>query len=274
MYTRCPACHTLFRVRPETLRVAHGQVRCGRCDTQFNALETLAEDAETLVEPVAASGVAESPVVSDAASAAEPAAATEPAAVESAGAATETAPAQSPPPAVSPAVLQELLLHEEPAAAGGGRRWAWSGAAGILLVLLAGQWAYLQRAHLYAYPQLRPALQAACARLGCSLPLTRAPERIEVVERLVRVHPRVADALLVEVTFTSRAEGPVAYPVLELQLADVSGNRVAARRFTPAEYLQADTDIERGLAPERPVQVSLELVAPRTEVVSFQFDFF
>lgn len=273
MFTRCPACQTLFRVRPETLRIAHGQVRCGRCDAQFNALETLAEDAEALVEPVAAPDAAESPVVSEAAGAVGP---SQPAPVgaEAAGEATGAAPERSPPTALSPDTIQELLLNEEPVAQGRGRRWAWGVLAWVLLMLLAGQWAYLQRAHLYGYSALRPILQAVCARLECDLPLTRAPERIEVIERLVRDHPRVANALLVEATFVSRAEEPIAYPVLELQLADVSGNRVAARRFTPKEYLPADADIEHGLAPDRPVQISLELVAPRTEVVSFQFDFF
>jgi hypothetical protein len=105
------------------------------------------------------------------------------------------------------------------------------------------------------------------------LPLPRMPERIDVIERMVREHPRVARALLVNVTFVSRAEVPIAYPILELQLADVSGNRVAGRRFAPAEYLPDDVDPRLGLLPERPVALALELTAPATEVVSFQFDF-
>jgi predicted Zn finger-like uncharacterized protein len=43
--TQCPNCQTTFRVTSEILRVAHGQVRCGRCQTQFDAIERLVEEA-------------------------------------------------------------------------------------------------------------------------------------------------------------------------------------------------------------------------------------
>jgi predicted Zn finger-like uncharacterized protein len=44
MLTQCPNCQTTFRVTSEVLRVAEGQVRCGRCQTQFNALERLIDE--------------------------------------------------------------------------------------------------------------------------------------------------------------------------------------------------------------------------------------
>lgn len=44
MLTQCPSCQTIFRITSEILRVAHGQVRCGRCHTQFDALERLVEE--------------------------------------------------------------------------------------------------------------------------------------------------------------------------------------------------------------------------------------
>jgi predicted Zn finger-like uncharacterized protein len=44
MLTQCPNCQTTFRVTAEILRVAEGQVRCGRCQTQFDALESLIEE--------------------------------------------------------------------------------------------------------------------------------------------------------------------------------------------------------------------------------------
>jgi predicted Zn finger-like uncharacterized protein len=42
--TQCPNCQTIFRVTSEILRVAEGQVRCGRCQTQFDALARLIDE--------------------------------------------------------------------------------------------------------------------------------------------------------------------------------------------------------------------------------------
>lgn len=45
MRTRCPACSTVFRVTSEQLRLKAGKVRCGHCQTVFNAFdEFLPED--------------------------------------------------------------------------------------------------------------------------------------------------------------------------------------------------------------------------------------
>ena len=41
LIVRCPACHTVFRVRPEQLRAHAGRVRCGSCQGAFNAVEHL-----------------------------------------------------------------------------------------------------------------------------------------------------------------------------------------------------------------------------------------
>jgi predicted Zn finger-like uncharacterized protein len=46
--TQCPNCDTTFRVTSEILRVAQGQVRCGRCETQFDALERLIEEDDAV----------------------------------------------------------------------------------------------------------------------------------------------------------------------------------------------------------------------------------
>lgn len=44
MLTQCPACHTSFQVTGGILRAAHGQVRCGHCNTQFDAIEHLIDN--------------------------------------------------------------------------------------------------------------------------------------------------------------------------------------------------------------------------------------
>lgn len=46
MLTQCPSCQTIFRVTGTILRAAHGQVRCGRCNTQFDSIDHLLDDDE------------------------------------------------------------------------------------------------------------------------------------------------------------------------------------------------------------------------------------
>jgi predicted Zn finger-like uncharacterized protein len=45
VFTQCSKCETVYRLSAEVLRVAGGQVRCGRCGEVFNALARLAESA-------------------------------------------------------------------------------------------------------------------------------------------------------------------------------------------------------------------------------------
>lgn len=57
--TRCPACHTTFRVVQDQLKVSEGWVRCGRCNEVFNALEGLFD-----LERDSVSGALDSPPAS------------------------------------------------------------------------------------------------------------------------------------------------------------------------------------------------------------------
>ena len=60
--TRCPACSTVFRVTSEQLRAKAGTVRCGHCQTVFNAFEQLLdENREPAAVPMAAAPIADSP---------------------------------------------------------------------------------------------------------------------------------------------------------------------------------------------------------------------
>lgn len=51
MLTQCPHCLTLFRVGPEHLKAAAGQVRCCRCHQVFNALQRLQESPTSFTNP-------------------------------------------------------------------------------------------------------------------------------------------------------------------------------------------------------------------------------
>lgn len=51
MRTRCPACATIFRVTSEQLRLKAGKVRCGHCQSVFNAFDEFVPDTAA-VAPV------------------------------------------------------------------------------------------------------------------------------------------------------------------------------------------------------------------------------
>jgi predicted Zn finger-like uncharacterized protein len=46
VFTQCPECSTVFRVTATVLRAAQGQVRCGVCDANFDALRFLTDAVE------------------------------------------------------------------------------------------------------------------------------------------------------------------------------------------------------------------------------------
>lgn len=143
---------------------------------------------------------------------------------------------------------------------------AWSAGVLGLLALLVAQYAYFMRADLAQYAALRPGLERLCAVVGsfapCDIPLRRDLTQIQLLNRDLRAHPSVPDALLMSVTLINQAPFAQPYPNLQLTLADTTGTVVAKRRFQPKEYLDPGTDLKRGMAPRAPVPVTLEVAAP------------
>ncbi len=240
MLARCPECRTLFRLSASELKAAHGKVRCGICHSVFDALEALV-DAQSEPPTRAAAGDATTGRT-DVAQAAD------------------SALAQ----ALDLTAIEGLVPKHRPS--------AWGAAAVILLMLLLGQIAWFQGSRLLAlFPVARPPLEWACGH--CQLPHYRDPSLIRLVSRDVRVHPRAADALLINALFTNYAEFPQPYPVLQLGLYDTDGQVLAARRFVPKEYLEKHVDPALAMPPGIPVHIVLEVQGPRKNPVSFEFKF-
>jgi len=51
LITQCPACHTMFRVVPDQLRISDGWVRCGNCDEVFDGNAHLLPPQAVAVDP-------------------------------------------------------------------------------------------------------------------------------------------------------------------------------------------------------------------------------
>ena len=72
MFTQCPECGTVFRVTAAVLRAAQGQVRCGVCDANFDALRFLTDAVEGEVPAPTAPAAPEPPAEPPAARAVAP----------------------------------------------------------------------------------------------------------------------------------------------------------------------------------------------------------
>ena len=300
MYVACPSCKTLYPVSAEYLRLAAGQVRCSVCENRFDASKSvfddpqealdyqypvpqaIKEEIDDLVDRALDSGSELPPAVEEQQEEQQAAdnehefgcadvdhyawpvtaefhelAVEQPASDEHTGRAD---------------MSDEYLLadHDQP-----GARTAWGAIAAALLLTagLIAQYAYVERYHLVQIAAMRPAIELLCAPLDCNLPLRRDLARVEMVEREVREHPNVGDALLVHATFVNRADFVQAYPVLQVSFSDVAGTPIAVRRFGPEQYLQEPVTADKGMAPGQQSLVMLEVIDPGESAVSFQFDF-
>lgn len=297
MYVVCPSCLDSFKIHSGYLAVAQGHVRCGGCQTVFDAtaslydsleeagvaiqrLRTAEEDINGVVDVALATISAETIAVSvvSKAETATRQSAIRPAVMTGIDldfyaqpVAGENVPRQQPVPSPEVVILDEepdLPTHHISA-----KVW-WGVAVSVFLsFLLTGQYVWKERNRLAADAQLRPWMERYCELLHCELPLRHDVSKIEILEREVRDHPRVKGALLVTATIVNDAPFVQSYPVFEISFSNMSGTPVSIRRFQPDEYLPKDKLAGKGFQPGEKTRLVLEVLDPGKQAVSFQLDF-
>ncbi len=304
MYTHCPHCDTCFRITTEQLKAARGSVRCGRCFGTFSALEHLidapppqAEQPPPALTPVVSNKPSPRPAAAKAKPAesattqvtpqsppklqprepiAEPAASPTKKAPDIIAAAPAETPT-TPSPTTKVQIERSQLLVDEiqssPRQPANNRFWRWSLLSVPFILLFIGQYAWFNLATLSQQPPLRPALEALCSIAKCEVPLIKAPYMITLVERDIRKHPKHRHVLQVSARIINKAPHPQSYPLMELSLHDITGHVIAARRFTPDEYLANTVNQKQGMVPQQVVDILLELDDPGKEAVGFEFEF-
>ncbi len=111
-------------------------------------------------------------------------------------------------------------------------------AVGLLAGALAAQAIYLFRVEISReLPGLRPLLVAACAELGCDVPLPRQAEHIGIDASELQSEPGRAGRYTLHVTLKNRATYPIEWPHLELTLTDAGDTPLARRVITPQEWV-------------------------------------
>lgn len=254
MLTTCPACRTTFRLGQEQLEARGGRVRCVRCQAVFDARASLSpEPPEASVWR--RSGTREA----------------------AAGPATFALFRRRHDTRQPIRVGDTILMAEPPTRparkTGHGR---WRGALDLLLtallaLALAAQAAYFLRSPLAAWlPFLRPALEAACRPLGCTVPLAGDAAAIRVDASALEADPLEAGKATLRVGFSNRSGQVQPWPHLVLKLTDRRGGVLAQRAFAPADYLAAAGAVQAGIAPASEHEFSLPLDLGGLGVVGYE----
>ena len=302
MITLCPKCKLSLAVTAADLRVAQGQVRCGRCTAVFNALASLQELPE---DPAGLDADAEQPQQAESESATADTVAT-PAGEPAAPAPAPAPEFEEPPETLKPRVefrlnpaLLEAVRDDSPQRPSGAMtaspvatataeelqepfqtarradRAGWLMAASFgLAALLVLQVAYRHAAALTEVPLLGPAMAGVQSRLGSG----RAPDwdvgAYELQQRGVVAEPDAAGTLTVRASIRNSGRKAQPAPTLRLTLLDRFGNRVASRDLRPGEYAGAANAVPEGaiLHPGQRLDAEVSVLDPGGETVGFELD--
>lgn len=156
-----------------------------------------------------------------------------------------------------------------------------------LLVLLAcAQLAYIYRSQIaLALPALRPAIERACAPLGCQVPYARDLAGLSISGSALRAAARGPDGAatdaaqdatrhyVLEVTLRNLSDQPQEWPTIVLDLNDASGTRLVRRNLGPGDYLPPDA-LKGPFGAHDDILVRVPLAVAGVQVNGYQLDLF
>lgn len=149
--------------------------------------------------------------------------------------------------------------------------------AGILLLTatLFVEYTWFNRDQLNQIPQMQAWKEKLCQHIECKNIAVRNPKKIELIARNVYSHPNEKNALMVNLTMKNNADFAQPYPVLQISFSNIRGGNVAARRFSPKEYLPAEIQ-QSGLQlleSDTNMTFSMEIQDPGKQAMTYEFDF-
>ncbi len=284
MQTQCPHCKTQFRLNKDQLHIAEGLVRCGVCDEVFNALkedasnnttdkaltknstdsafeaasDTHAENGQKEITADENRTISEHEVNADKAE-------TEFDLFQLEESDDSNFSANSVIPDKyrnnqrhSPTVIGSLL---------------WSLAILFLGFTLIVEYVWFNRNQLAQLPEAQPWIKQVCKHVNCAWANLRNPAQIELLRRNIYNQPNRKQALTIAVTLVNHASYAQPYPDMQVDFSNIRGRIVAARRFTPKEYLPTSQNLHQLLTPGQPVSFTLAIKDPGKQAMTYEFSF-
>lgn len=178
---------------------------------------------------------------------------------------SKATPAGTPSPAPKPEPVELSMADATqfdfgPAAQAAQRAgpW-WTAATVVLIVLLFLQGLFLFRTELArALPVARPALEQACAALGCEVPYPREADLISLEASDLQAVPGAPDVLRLSAVLRNRATFAQAFPAIELTLTDERNVTVARRVLRPRDYLPKERPVAFAPTTELPLELHID----------------
>jgi predicted Zn finger-like uncharacterized protein len=238
MTTRCPNCGTAFRVTEQQLGVREGRVRCGRCDTLFDANATLSSDPVSRPLP------------------------------------DRTGPPTSGSMAVLLGTDKDRTFDFGPPPPHPLRRLWWMGSVLLLLALIL-QGAYRYRGEIAVLlPETKPLLERLCVELGCDVPLPRRAELLSIESSDLQADGNNSSVMVLTATLRNRAAFVQAFPAMELSLTSAEGQTVARRVLSPREYVPQPARVDAGFAAGSELQIRVYIEAAALKPTGYRLYLF
>ncbi len=153
------------------------------------------------------------------------------------------------------------------------RRWWLLPAILIATLALVAQVFWFQFSEWSTDTRFRPVYSWFCKMTGCELPVMRDLSQIISKNLVVRSHPDIQDALIVDALIINEADFPQPFPTIEMRFYTMGEHLVAGQRYMPGEYLAGDLKGYTVFQPMTPVHISLEIKDPGPDAVNYRMSF-
>lgn len=135
---------------------------------------------------------------------------------------------------------------------------------------LATQIAWVKFDSLSVVEPYRSHYARICSIFGCTLPPLIDKTKIRTANLVVRTHPKVKGALIVDAILQNTARFEQKYPVLDLVFTDSQDKAIAAKRLRPEDYLGGELTGKTHMPVKQPIHIAIEVADPGAHATGYK----
>ena len=253
--TQCPQCGTHFRITKGQSESHQGMVRCGRCQSVFNAADHIYTAPQQLDLPLVLDEIADYTGIHPAYN---------PYTTTDSYNTIDSSAAISPEAAARLANdfrhIPDIYLDQSEKESAPKHKWLWNSGSILLSIYLLLQALFFLRVDIAArLPGVKPAMLQICELLKCTIPLPQKIDLLSIESSELQSDPNQPSIITLHAQLRSRASYAMTYPDIELTLTDIRDTALARRTFKPANYLLPAENEQLGIPPNREVSIKLHL---------------